>query len=622
MGFIRRVAFSCVLAFLAGAVSAQQLPSLTAAGPSWTLTLPYLEYTGTTPPTAYRATLKSTDGISTFTIEPESLIAGTLSPASNAITTPYAEWIGSQLRLRLPFLPFSGAAYGASLVMDAGGKFTLDPTSVAVVLPSTLAPPTNVLVSSVNEQTVGSSSFSSSTRLRVSWTAPIGYTAAEYQVVATEGQRGASQNFSAPAGSTALELTGLKAGTPYATIVKACRTTACDEAGIAEAVYATTSEEHWQIQGTGNGYASATKMVADGSVLSYLIRFGTEAGSSLSGKSQYYYKNSGSPNASGIAIAATAGTGTNIADLTAFTATGSGLWQPCNDFTSFTGCPSGSVLSIAAVQAVPLKSQSVIRLYFEAADLRDPEKTTRIYKLDSHDGYLGRDFNEGSGTSCGGTGSTDYAAGGSCEPTVLIGADGDATAGGTGLTNARQFKIGFPILDGWRWDESPGTFMVITGSSMCGSNKNSLFYATWDGATWSVAKDSTGCPRTISPSGHGPVLVHRGGARYKLYYEDDANGHTGKPLRLIYADGATSGSASTVELADWESAEMAREIHFLWPDGSKLDAEEESGLGDHMIFMPTGANEEQYMYLNLGGFDNANWGKPSSGLGMAILLNP
>ena len=67
---------------------------------------------------------------------------------------------------------------------------------------------------------------------------------------------------------------------------------------------------------------------------------------------------------------------------------------------------------------------------------------------------------------------------------------------------------------------------------------------------------------------------------------------------------------------------MAREVRFLWPDGSKLDAEEESGLGDHMIFMPTGSNEEQYMYLNLGGFDNADWLQPSSGLGMSILLNP
>ena len=190
---------------------------------------------------------------------------------------------------------------------------------------------------------------------------------------------------------------------------------------------------------------------------------------------------------------------------------------------------------------------------------------------------------------------------GGCEPTVLIGVFGDTTAGDTGLTNARQFKIGYPTLDHWRWDESPGTFMVITGSSKCGSDKNSLFYATWTGTAWSVAKDSAGCPLTVSPSGHGPVLVHLGGSRHKLYYEDDANDNTGKPLRLIYADGTTSGNSSKVELADWEPAENAREVHFLWPDGTELNAEEESGLGDHMIFMPAGSNEEQYMYLDLGG---------------------
>jgi len=612
----------CALGILPGAASAQQLPSLTATGTSWILTLPYLEYTGTTPPTAYSATLQSTDNATTFTIEPGSLIAGASRNASSAITTPYAELKNSQLWLRLPYIPFSGAAYGASLVMDASGKFSVQSTSIAVVLQSTLAAPTNVQVGAVNGQTVGGSSFSSSTKLRVSWIAPSGYTATQYQIIATEGQRGTSRTFTAPAGSTTFDLTGLKAGTAYVIEVKACANSACSEAGMAEAVSTTTSEEYWQIQGAGNGYASATKVVADGSVLSYVIRFGTEAGTSLSGKSQYYYKNSGSPDASGIAIATSAGTGTDISNLTAFTATGSGLWQPCNDFTNFTGCPPGTVFSIAAVQAVPLASQSVVRLFFEAADLRDPAKTTRIYYLDSQDGYTGQDFNKGSGTSCGGTGSTDYDAGGGCEPTVLIGADGDTTAGDSGLTNARQFKIGYPTLVDWRWDESPGTFMLITGSSKCGSDKNSLFYATWTGTTWSVAKDSAGCPLTISPSGHGPVLVHLGGSKYKLYYEDDANGNNGKPLRLIYADGATTSDALTVELADWESAGKAREVHFLWPDGSKLNAEEESGLGDHMIFMPTGSTDQQYMYLNLGGFDNADWQRGSSGLGMAILLNP
>jgi hypothetical protein len=28
------------------------------------------------------------------------------------------------------------------------------------------------------------------------------------------------------------------------------------------------------------------------------------------------------------------------------------------------------------------------------------------------------------------------------------------------------------------------------------------------------------------------------------------------------------------------------------------------------------------MYVNLGGFDNPEWSKPSAGLGMAVLVNP
>ena len=164
--------------------------------------------------------------------------------------------------------------------------------------------------------------------------------------------------------------------------------------------------------------------------------------------------------------------------------------------------------------------------------------------------------------------------------------------------------------------------MVITGSSKCGSDKNSLFYATWTGTAWSVAKDSAGCPLTVSPSGHGPVLVHLGGSRHKLYYEDDANDNTGKPLRLIYADGTTSGNSSKVELADWEPAENAREVHFLWPDGTELNAEEESGLGDHMIIHACGQQRRAVHVPRPGGFDNAEWLKASSGLGMAVLLNP
>lgn len=88
-------------------------------------------------------------------------------------------------------------------------------------------------------------------------------------------------------------------------------------------------------------------------------------------------------------------------------------------------------------------------------------------------------------------------------------------------------------------------------------------------------------------------------------------------LRRLYiqADGS-------VDFDDWEPASSAPEVHFLWPDGTLLDAEEESGLGDHMIYLPEGIPGPQVLYLNLGGRDSADWDGISMGIGIAVLVNP
>ncbi len=48
---------------------------------------------------------------------------------------------------------------------------------------------------------------------------------------------------------------------------------------------------------------------------------------------------------------------------------------------------------------------------------------------------------------------------------------------------------------------------------------------------------------------------------------------------------------------------------------------EESGLGDHMIFLPGGDLDHQVMFMNLSGsdFDPPEF---SEGIGLAALLNP
>ncbi len=64
----------------------------------------------------------------------------------------------------------------------------------------------------------------------------------------------------------------------------------------------------------------------------------------------------------------------------------------------------------------------------------------------------------------------------------------------------------------------------------------------------------------------------------KLYWEDSTHGNSNKPLHLIYADAAASGDPSVVEINDWEESQVAREVHFLWPDAIPLNQYSEAGL--------------------------------------------
>ena len=488
---------------------------------------------------------------------------------------------------------------------------------------SSLSPPTSVAVTDVGSQSVGSSVFSSSTKLTVTWVAPTDYTVDHYAISASETVGNTSLSYSAASTATSATLTGLKAATSYSIAVYACKDATCTEAGSATAVTATTSEEYWQLQGSGNSYTTLSTTVAEGSVLSWVMRWGAEAGSAYAGRYQYYY-NTTTSGREGVGVATTSGSGTNVSTLTSFSPlTTSGLRRSCSSApgTSTSSCPATGAFEISATQAVPMQNGR-IRIYFEASDVRD-NNSARIYSLDSQDGLIGQDFHSGATQAyCGGIGSSDYAPGGACALELLIDVSSTPSAS-TPLSQARQFKIGYDWNTDWRWDGAAGTFMVITGDDNCNNYPNALFYATWDASNWTVAKDSSNCAKPIAPAAHGPVLVPLGGAAYKLYYEDQTNGaQSGKPLRLLYADGQSSGSSATVDFEDWESNTLARQVNFLWPDGSLLDAQDEAGLGDHMILTPNGSLDLQYMFVNRGGFDNTKWSQSSSGLGLAVLLNP
>ena len=377
-------------------------------------------------------------------------------------------------------------------------------------------------------------------------------------------------------------------------------------------------EEYWQLVGTGNTYAAATRVVDDGSTLSYAFRYGQGADSDLINTTKFYYNPTHDAGwVNGVRTASNGSTDATPTAISHFTPTASGLKVVC-DMKNVQECSATDAFYMNASQAIPLAASKKVRLFFEASDLSvvGPANTTQIFSLDSYDGYRGEDFNSGASTVCGGAKSTDYAPTGPCAPTLVV-----ATNEETGLAQARQFKIGFPKLTSWLWDESPGTFMVITGSDRCAQTNDGLFYAQYESNRWKVIKDDKGCAKPLVPYAHGPIVTHQGGGKYKLYYEDIMSnvsvGTVTKPLRFITADAARTGDPDLVDFEDWDAYTAAQEVTFLWPDGTQLTGDEESGLGDHFIYAPDGVGS-QVMYMNLGGFDNRTSPTASTGIGMAV----
>ena len=208
---------------------------------------------------------------------------------------------------------------------------------------------------------------------------------------------------------------------------------------------------------------------------------------------------------------------------------------------------------------------------------------------------------------------------------VAIGVEGDA-GGWPRVSNARQFKVGVATADDWRWDGAAGMFMVFTLDAIpgCTAATHNQAYAVWNGTTWQVQYAATGCPKVMS-SMQAAHPLHVGGARYKLYYGDPsiAGGRVAGsqlpflgPKKLLYADGATSGAAATVEFEDWEPVSRGRYLTFLWPDGSALDATNEGYIDDFTVLAPTGTLALQVMYIAITD------GIVAPFAASAVLLNP
>ena len=498
---------------------------------------------------------------------------------------------------------------------SANFNYSSDPANT-VSASSTLRPPGKVTVSNHASQTLGTQTFGSSTKLAVSWEAPT--TAVDhYEVTANEVVQNTKVSLSST--STSALLSGLKAATTYTVAVKSCADAACQQSATGTAVDATTSGEFWQLQGSGNTTAGLTRIVSDGNVRISATRIGSDAASSTTNRIQLYY----GPNpqtSSGQALStAIAGTDTSAAvpaSYLSFTSSAAttGLISPATAATA--------VKQIATGQGVPLSASmgGKIRLFFEA---QASDGKTRIYSLDSQDGYVGQDFNSGVPKTC--STSADYSSGGGCVPTVQVGVNGDSVNPSNKLSNVRQFKLGFPTLTDWRWDGAPGTFMVLTTDLVtgCSSYNMNHAYAVWDGARWVVQYGSDGCPKLFK-SAQAAFPMHLGGVQYKLYYGDPSV-TTGKlsgrlpflgPKKMIYGNALASASSSTVDFEDWENQAFARELAFLWPNGERLDSTAAGYIDDYHFLAPTASLDLQVMYLALTN------GVETPFAAAAVLLNP
>lgn len=472
--------------------------------------------------------------------------------------------------------------------------------------------------------TVGGTTYYASSKLAVTWSAPTELVD-HYVITATDTVTSSTVTTTATgmAMTNSASLESLKSDTDYTVTLQACLDSTCTaiSASPYETATAHTSQEYWQFQGSGDDYDSIDHTVADGTSKAHAIRYGAGAGS-MEGYVQLYYDGIGYPG-SGIIVGTLSAPPDDITDLTSFTTLGRsyGFSDPTTAATL--------VSSVFTSQAVPLTS-GIVRMYFEAPDASGD---VRIMSVDSQDGYVGRDFNSGSSTACGT--QADYETGGGCEPTIAVGVEGDAVAGNVGIMNARQFKIGYPTQTDWRWDESVGTFMVLTvDSASCGSAIGMMMqaYAVWDGSAWDIQYDpaNSSCP-LLWENMQAPSPVHLDGVRYKLYYENPSEAAStslrGGPKKVIYADGVLHGDATLVDREDWEDPSDARDVNYLWPSGAPLSDHEEDYLDDYVIMTPVGDMDMQIMISAMGG---TNDGNESSGnvptempvLGTAVLVNP
>ena len=528
------------------------------------------------------------------------------------------------LRTTAGFLLFTGAAFAWSPTITTTG------VSPVTITDTSASPTTSV-------------TYYSSTTVQVSWPActfaTCGWTADHYQVRAF---RGSTEEKMQESSSASVSMTDLRAGTAYTFEIRACRyPTAC-----VTHVDSTTSGswtmdiEAWLLDGvsTADAFDTVTQVALslpstggtsyfdDGNTLAYAFRYGSGADSSLEGKVRLAYNPCHTTDCqwydNGIRFNLSTYDTTALSNLSDFRLAD---WN--YGFIREHSSPTSIVIN--AFQLIPLFHEEVVRMIFEG---EAPDGNNRLYAIDAVDrGYAGLDYSV-TVDVCGLpaqqpdlklTGSED------CQPTIVINRDVDPHSFGSGLSQIRQSKVGFPMNTGWRWKTDSTAFLVMTATSKeegeltpttevtCpgAGGADGLYYALWNTSTeeFEVERDANGCPISLVDDAHGPVPVHLDDGRYKLYYEDFSAGDP-QPFKEIFANAEETGYATVVDYDDWDTA--AVDVDFFWPTGQLMIDDDESLLGDHtVLYLDDGAN--QVMYLNLGG-----GGTGSYGIGVATLQNP
>ena len=611
-----------VLAAVVPCLCAAQTPPSFALGSSGiVLAIPYIEYGAGASKLAFALSLKSSD-LSSFTLDGSSVRS--VATLTATVDSPAIAPLNAGYKFVLPRISYAAGGttryFAATLNTSDLNSYILDTTTAReITAAGTLAVPTTVAVTNVSQRTIGSSTIYSSSKLSVSWKAPSGYAVDHYELTATESIFGTTATTTATSAESSKTISGLKAATPYSVTVTACRDASCSQSGVSSAASGTTTEEYWQLQGSGNAVSGLTKIVSNSSARISATRFGSDAGGATASRIQLYYGTSPSvttPSTFATAVTSEATDANSSASYLSFTSLAgtTGLSTPTTASTL--------VKTVLTGQGVPLSAAmgGKVRLFFESTG---SDGKTRIMYLDSQDAYVGRDFNSGTATICSTT--ADYSTGGGCTPTVAIGVEGDSNNGNSKINNARQFKLGFPTLNDWRWDGAVGTFMVFTIDQIkgCTTSNFNHGYAVWDGSKFTVQYDATGCPKMFK-SAQAAFPMHLGEARYKMYFGDPSI-TTGKitstapflgPKKLIYADGRSSGASGTVDFEDWESASSGRDVIFVWPNGEKLSAAAEGYIDDFHFLAPTGSLDLQVMYLAITEGIDSDIGAS------AILLNP